>query len=382
MTIRWRGWRSGSTEFDHLRRDGAIPHWSNLGFCVMIRSMRGGIILSAAILLAACVPNGGRAPVEPALRLAPAAPQNTVRGDPTDLLADIPLRTPDRTAAWSAQPVVASAREVTPREYIVQPGDTLRGIGNRTGAGSEEIARENALAPPYLIRAGQALRIPGGRYHEVAAGQSGIAIARAYGVAWTAIIAENALSEPYVLRVGQRLRLPAGATQRPLSIEEQAQAFTLDIDAIMTGARTAEAAPPPVAPASPVQPVAGYRFQWPVAGRVLARFGPAGAGRVNNGIKIAAALGSPVRAARAGRVVYAGSDIGLLGGLILIEHDEGWHSAYGHLDRVAVRAGDRVAAGAIIATVGQSGQVPSPQLHFEVRRNRATVDPLRQLPPL
>jgi murein DD-endopeptidase MepM/ murein hydrolase activator NlpD len=118
-----------------------------------------------------------------------------------------------------------------------------------------------------------------------------------------------------------------------------------------------------------------------VRGRIIGRYGPAGAGRVNNGIKIAAPLGTPVRAARAGRVVYAGSEIGLLGGLILIEHDGGWHSAYGHLDRVAVHVGDRVAAGAIIATVGQSGQVPSPQLHFEIRRNRATVDPLRQLPP-
>lgn len=349
----------------------------------MIPVMRGGIIIASALTLGACVPNSGNAPIEPDIRTTDAGPvDRTVRGEPTDLLADIPLRTPDRTAAWSAQPVVASAREVAARDYTVQAGDTLRGIGNRTGAGSEEIARANGLTPPFVIRAGQVLRIPGGRYHEVNAGQSGIAIARAYGVPWSAIIAENGLAEPYVLRIGQRLRLPADTPQRALSVEEQAQAFTLDIDAIMTGARTAEANPPPATPMTPQQPAGGYRFQWPVQGRILARFGPAGLGRVNNGIKIGAALGSPVRAARAGRIVYAGSDIGLLGGLILIEHDEGWHSAYGHLDRVAVRAGDRVTTGQIIATVGASGQVPSPQLHFEVRRNRATVDPLRQLPPL
>ena len=356
----------------------------------MIRGMRGGIIIAGALALAACVPNGGAAPVMPEIRPAseaPAAPPaRTVRGAPTDLLSDIPLRVPDRTAAWSAQPVTANAREVAARDYVVQPGDTLRGIGNRTGAGSEEIARANALTPPYVIRAGQVLRIPGGRYHEVAAGQSGISIARAYGVPWSAIIAENALTEPYVLRVGQRLRLPAGAPARAPTIEEQAQAFTLDIDAIMTGAQAAEAnvapAPPVIQrPAAPVRTVAGYRFQWPVSGRVLARYGPAGQGRVNNGIRIGAPLGTPVLAARAGRIVYAGSDIGLLGGLILIDHGEGWHSAYGHLDRVAVREGDRVTSGQIIATVGESGQVASPQLHFEVRRNRSTVDPLGQLPP-
>jgi murein DD-endopeptidase MepM/ murein hydrolase activator NlpD len=360
----------------------------------MIRRMRGawhlGGTIAAAALLSACIPGSGRAPVEPELRPGSNSPTpsprpTTVRGEPDDLLADIPLRVPDNATRWSAQPVAASAREVAARSYTVQPGDTLRGIGNRTGAGSEEIARANNLPPPYLIRPGQVLQIPGGRYHEVVSGQTGIAIARAYGVPWNAIIAENSLTEPFVLRIGQRLRLPAGAAQRPLSIEEQAQAFTLDIDSIMTGARTAEASVPPraaiTAPLPPAAPVAGYAFQWPVTGRIVARFGPAGLGRVNNGIRIAAPLGTPVRAARAGRVVYAGSEIGLLGGLILIEHDGGWHSAYGHLDRVAVHNGDRVAAGAIIATVGETGQVPSPQLHFEIRRNRATVDPLRQLPP-
>lgn len=382
MITVWPVWPNGWPGFERLRRGGVIPLWPKRPFHGMIPSMRGDVIIVAALTLGACVPNSGRAPVEPELEPAPAEQQRTVRGEPTDLLADIPLRTPDRTATWSAQPVVAQAREVAARDYVVQPGDTLRGIGNRTGAGSEEIARANNLMPPYVIRPGQTLHIPGGRYHEVTAGQTGIAIARAYGVPWSTIIAENALAEPYVLRIGQRLRLPANAPARPLSIEEQAQAFTLDIDAIMTGARAAETNPPPATPVTPIQPATGFRFQWPVSGRVIARFGPAGGGRVNNGIKIGAPLGSPVRAARAGRVVYAGSDIGLLGGLILIEHDQGWHSAYGHLDRVAVRAGDRVDAGAIIATVGQSGQVPSPQLHFEIRRNRATVDPLRQLPPL
>jgi murein DD-endopeptidase MepM/ murein hydrolase activator NlpD len=356
--------------------------------------MRGIIVITGALMLAGCVPNGGRIPVE---QTSGAAAQdstgNTVRGEPDDMLADIVLRPPDSPPAWSAQPVEANAREVNERSYTVQPGDTLRGIGNRTGAGSEEIARANGLSPPFAIRAGQVLRIPGGRYHEVVAGQTGIAIARAYGVPWSAIITENALTEPYVLRIGQRLRLPGGAAARPLSIEEQARAFTLDIDAIMTGARAAEAAPDQVIEPSPDQiivpsplsaapvPAVGSLFQWPVTGQIVARYGPAGSGRVNNGIRIAAPLGTPVRAGRAGRVVYAGNEIGLLGGLILIDHGGGWHSAYGHLDRVAVHSGDQVSGGAIIATVGASGQVPSPQLHFEIRRNRATVDPLRHLPP-
>jgi lipoprotein NlpD len=325
----------------------------------------------------------GRPLAQPAS--APAAPSRqpsrTVSdGNPEDLLAGIelrPLPTPAQTSA--AIVVVPDARVVVARDYVVQAGDTLRGIGNRTGAGSEAIAIANALTPPYMIRAGQRLTIPAGRYHEVLTGQTGIAIARAYRVDWSAVIAENSLEPPYLLRLGQRLRLPAGAApSRPLTPEEQARAFTLDIDDIVTGSAPATAVPvaPPAAPA-----VGTARFAWPLEGRILQRFGPAGSGRVNDGIKIAATLGAPVRAAGGGTIAYAGTEVPLLGGLILVDHGNGWISAYGHLERVAVRTGQRVESGAIIATAGESGQVQEPQLHFELRRDRRPVDPLRQLPP-
>jgi murein DD-endopeptidase MepM/ murein hydrolase activator NlpD len=282
---------------------------------------------------------------------------------------------------------------VTVTSYVVASGDTLRGIGNRTGAGSEAIAAANALEAPYTVRVGQRLVIPAGRYHEVLAGQSGIAIARAYGVSWASLIQENALVEPYVLRVGQRLRLPAsGAPASPRSIEDQAQAFHLDIEGIMAGNQPAgpavTAAARPSAPATgpatgPVTtPATGPgRFAWPLTGTLLQRFGPAGNGRVNNGINIAAAPGTPVRAAAAGTVTYADDEIALFGGLILIDHGGGWSSTYAHLDQLSVTVGQSVRAGQVIGTSGESGQVQQPQLHFEIRRDRRPVDPLRQLPP-
>lgn len=300
---------------------------------------------------------------------------------------DLPRSTPGAPVAiWTPTPVTPNARDVVASSYVVAPGDTLRGIGNRTGAGSEAIAAANALEPPYMLRTGQRLTIPQGRYHEVLPGQSGIAIARAYGVSWAALIAENALVEPYVLRVGQRLRLPAsGAPARPQSIEEQAQDFHLDIEGIMAGNQPASVAvgsSTPVRPTTaPGAPAAGPgRFAWPLTGTLLQRFGPAGNGRVNNGINIAAARGAPVRAAAAGVVTYAGSEIAVFGGLVLIDHGGGWTSAYGHLDRVDVRVGDSVRAGQTIAAAGESGQVQEPQLHFELRRDTRPVDPLRQLP--
>lgn len=304
--------------------------------------------------------------------------RTVANGSPDDLLAGIELRPPSAATAWSPSPVTTNARAVQEREYIVRAGDTLRGIGNRTGAGSEAIARANTMAPPYVVRVGQRLHIPGGRYHEVMPGQTGIAIARAYGVDWNQVVADNALEPPYVLRVGQRLLLPPGPTpDRPLTIEEQARAFTLDIDAIVTGGTPA--APSSATPARP-SATAPSRFAWPMEGALLRRFGPAAGGRVNEGIDIGAPVGTPVRASADGVIAYAGSEIGLFGGLILIDHGGGWVSAYGHLDRVAVASGARVRSGAIIATSGDSGQVAQPQLHFELRQNRRPVDPLRHLP--
>ena len=343
-------------------------------------------VLAALTLLSGCVtrpPNTdifgrpltrGDHQVDDNVSTTVASP-TVANGAPDDLLDGVVLRPPGPTAAWSPAPVVTDARTVTDNNYIVRAGDTLRGIGNRTGAGSEAIAAANAMAPPYIIRAGQSLRIPPGRYHEVRAGQTGIAIARAYGVEWGQVVTDNALEPPYTLRIGQRLSLPPGPV--PRTIEEQAQAFTLDIDDIMTGGTPAavDNAPRAASPAA-----APSRFAWPMNGALLRRFGPAAAGRVNEGIDIAAPIGTPVLATADGVVAYSGNEIGLFGGLILIDHGGGWVSAYGHLAQVAVQEGARVRAGAVIATSGDSGQVQQPQLHFELRQNRRPVDPLRHLP--
>lgn len=277
----------------------------------------------------------------------------------------------------------------------MRPGDTLRAIGAMTGAGSEGIAMENDLAPPYTLHPGQQLRIPAGRYHRVAAGETGIGIALAYGVDWGEVVTINALAEPYILRVGQRLRLPASA--RPLTPEQvdvaaRAAAFRLDIDDIMTGSQPALAARtrPAAASAAPRAPVTtaiappaafSGRFQWPLQGKLIARFGPLAPGKVNDGINIAAARGTPIHAAAAGVVAYAGDQIAVYGGLILIDHGGGWMSAYGHAAKIDVQRGQAVKAGEVIGLAGATGQVQSPQLHFQLRKNRIPVDPMKQLPP-
>lgn len=294
---------------------------------------------------------------------------------------------------WQAQQVARNARVVEASTYVVQPGDTLRGVGNRTGAGSEAIARANGLTPPFALRAGQKLAIPGGRYHLVAEGETGIAIAAAYGAPWRRIVEANGLTEPYRLRRGQRLLLPDAPATRQQSLEQRAAAFRIDIDDVLTGGQPAvsEETPRVAAKAStkplpanvPIAEPARFSggFIWPVKGPILSRFGPGESGARNNGVDIAAPEGTPIRASADGVVAYAGDKVAVFGGLVLINHGGGWVSAYGHASRVDVVRGQKVRQGQVIGLTGDTGYAAKPKLHFELRRDRTPVNPLGQLPP-
>lgn len=303
------------------------------------------------------------------------------------------VSTRETEPVWTAQQVVPDAHAVSGTTHIVQPGDTLGGIANRTGAGTGAIARANNLAPPYMIRAGQKLTIPAGRYHRVAEGETGIAIAAAYGVQWRRVVEINGLEEPYMLRRDQRLLLPEEALRRPPTMEERAAAFRIDIDDVLTGGQPAAAENAPVAIASaqprplpsnvPIATPGGFSggFAWPAHGAIVSRFGPGESGARNNGIDIAVPPGTAIRAAADGVVAYAGDQVAVFGGLVLVTHGGGWVSAYGHASRVDVVRGQKVTQGQVIALSGDSGYASQPKLHFELRRNRVPVNPIGQLPP-
>lgn len=345
--------------------------------------MRGTGRVMLAMLLAAmlpaCIPQGGRYEMD-----QDRAPPRIDPG-PVDRLPQMP-----RQPAWEARPVTPDAQDVAETDYIVEPGDTLRGIANRTGAGSEAIARVNGLVDPFTIFVGQRLRIPGGRYHLVRSGETGIAIARAYGVEWGRIVAANDLADPYILRVGQRIIIP---DNRQMSTAERAQAFKLDIEDIVTGGEPAIAVndrparpttsptrilPPTAAVATPPRRTGG--FSWPVDGNVVRKFGPGASGERNDGIKIAVPIDTPVLATADGVVAYTGDGVAGLGGLVMLKHGDGWTSVYGHTRQVLVQRGQSVKRGQAIALSGDSGFADRPQLHFELRNGRTPVDPTGQLP--
>ena len=136
-------------------------------------------------------------------------------------------------------------------------------------------------------------------------------------------------------------------------------------------ASTAAIAPPP--------PVRGG-FQWPATGNLLARFGKGQSGERNDGIKIGVPIGTPVLAANDGVVIYAGSEVPALGGLVMLRHSNGLITVYGHASELLVQRGQTVKRGQAVALSGDSGFAPRPQLHFEMRQGRDPIDPLSRLP--
>jgi lipoprotein NlpD len=205
----------------------------------------------------------------------------------------------------------------------------------------------------------------------------------------------NGIQNADELRVGQRLRLvpprgyvaaapaPATSASTPPSTPPRASTTTRSSPSATTPA--ARSTPPPVARPSASPPARSsssggaapaatpVRWSWPTDGSIVSRFGADGS--VGSGLGIAGRAGQPVRAAAAGRVVYAGGGLIGYGQLVIIKHDETFLSAYGYNSELLVTQGQDVAAGATIALMG-NGPNRQPRLHFEIRRNGVPVDPL------
>ncbi len=246
--------------------------------------------------------------------------------------------------------------------HVVQRDDTLYRIALRHGLDWRDVARRNAIAPPYLIYPGQRLRLAG-----AAPAPSSVPATR------SAPAPVSAPSHPPAALPTRTVSAPAETTRTaaaptagsgPAPSREPAAAAPVRTEPVRTASG---------APATDGQ----LQWQWPADGPVLRAFSNSATTR--RGIAIGGRRGDPVRAAAGGEVVYAGSGLVGYGRLIIIKHDGRFISAYGHNEELLVREGERVQAGQRIAQLGDSG-ADRPLLHFEIRVDGAPVDPTRHLP--
>ncbi|MBM3520242.1 MAG: LysM peptidoglycan-binding domain-containing M23 family metallopeptidase [Alphaproteobacteria bacterium] len=305
----------------------------------------------------------------------------------------------------------------------ITPGMTLYSVARANGITVAELASYNGLTPPYSVRSGQVLRIPGGGdavtptrsaslaapataerqaggSHTVSSGETLFSLGRAYGVSPYAIADLNGFAHDQHLAVGQRVKIPGAGTMAATTTTKKKVAPATDEIALTDEEAPAapattlkkpkqvaslnddsEQATTEEAPAveTPAKPAEGLGLRWPVRGKVISSYGPKPNGLKNEGINIAVPEGTSVRAAESGVVAYAGNELKGYGNLVLIRHDGGYVTAYAHAKELFVKRGDTVNRGDVIAKAGQTGSVSSPQLHFEVRKGATALDPLKFL---
>jgi murein DD-endopeptidase MepM/ murein hydrolase activator NlpD len=277
-----------------------------------------------------------------------------------------------------AKLIVAPLREpvepIPPSQMVeVRANDTLYAVATRYQVTPQSVIEANGLQPPYNLRKGQALKLVPRRTHIVRPGDSVYVISQRYAVSQYQLAQLNFLKPPFELKIGQKLQLPNSLDFSVLDV---------GLPDGVSGTNIAQPAPTKTSvPAAPrkrfVAPsLAGSSgFSWPVQGEIIAEFGPSQRGVHNDGVNIAASEGASVGAAAKGRVAFVGTNIKSFGKLVLIKHDGGIITAYAHLGDISVTEGDIVTAGQSIGTIGRSGRVDSPQLHFEIRKSRQPVDP-------
>lgn len=298
-----------------------------------------------------------------------------------------------------------------PDQIRVVKGDTLYSISKRYNVPLRDLITANNLRPPYTLSVGQVLRIPSAKYHIVAKGDTLYSISKKYDVNLTSLSRLNDIDPPYTLAVGQRLALPASVgttaagsavtlsgysesqedetgtiwisptSSAKKSVSSAKKTSSVKKTAAKTSSKKKTTVKKSTTRSQPVKVSARKtKFAWPVQGKVISKFGSLGGGRNNDGINIQAKKGTMVRAADKGTIVYAGNELKGFGNLILLRHDGGWITAYAHNEKILVKKGQKVVRGEKIATVGNTGGVSEPQLHFEVRAGKNAVNPLKYLP--
>ena len=283
-----------------------------------------------------------------------------------------------------ARLVVAPLRhpnEPIPANGIVEvrKNDELFGIATRYQVTPQSIIKKNALEPPFTLQKGQTLKIVPRRIHTVRPGDSVYVVSQRYAVSQYQLARLNNLLPPFELEVGRVLHLPNTLDFSVLDSglpngivgTNLGQPVSTSVKKIVTVASSKRFIAPVLSNSN--------GFTWPVKGEIITNFGPSQRGVHNDGVKIAAKEGLAVGAAAKGRVAFVGTNIKSFGKLVLLKHDGGIITAYAHLGDIKVREGQIVIAGQTIGTIGSSGRVETPQLHFEIRKSRQPVDPRRHI---
>ncbi|MDR6627313.1 LysM peptidoglycan-binding domain-containing protein [Caulobacter segnis] len=320
---------------------------------------------------------------------------------------------------------VAGPRQV----HTVKSGDTLTSIAKKFDVSVGDLAEDNKIKKGQTLRLGQKIKGPATEQKAYVA-QSGDTLAeigKRFNVSVKSLAAENNLRTSATIKKGQKIRLPDGfkdkgplktttTVSKPSPVEPLSSYARVDTPspAPATSPSTSgtpsspvpytSSYPRPSAPvaAQPITPPASSRpiiessaapteaeiiasgkgkFDWPLRGEIISSFGVKGTGQRNDGLNIRAPQGTPVLAAADGEIAYAGNQVPTFGNLVLVKHADGWVTAYAHLSGATVKMRQQVRRGDQIGSVGATGGVNEPQLHFEMRYAPTVKDKAKPVDP-
>ena len=317
----------------------------------------------------------------------------------------------ETTGTVAPRSVAAAHKEQGGTTIIVGTSDTLEALARRYNVSTAAILQANGYKGPRALSPGQQLIIPrataaapalttpaskpvtvaASSVHVVNHGDTLASIARRNHISTAELAKANGLDSSAKLKLGTKLTVPgsknAAAAVAPASSTAAATATKVAETAAPTqSARLAVATSPmEEATQAPVQAKPAEAtgalptFRWPARGKVITAYGSKANGKANDGINLAVPEGTPIKAAEDGVVAYSGNELKGYGNLVLIRHSNGYVTAYAHASELMVKRGDTIKRGQVIAKSGQSGEVSSPQLHFEIRKGSSPVDPLQFL---
>lgn len=334
-----------------------------------------------------------------------------------EIAAPAPQTAPQAVAAAPAPApttVPAAAKSGAVYAYTLQAHDTLYGVSRRFGVPVQTLYALNGLSAASTFKIGQRILLPGSAVDKGAEDHAngGTMTKLPSAIVADATPSARPVTPPPTPKPAAPAPVPA--TPSKPTVAPPAQTTSVAVAAppkpvvtppatTTTTTSSATSAPPPAAPTpkpvpQPVSPpVAGFptstqlsqmgrgMFAWPVKGKILVPFGQLAPNVRNDGLNIQASAGTNVVAASDGVVVYEGDQVKELGNTVYIKHANGWYTGYSHLQSMSVKNNERVTKGQVIGTVGATGVIDQPQLHFEIRYTPSSdiarpIDPNLVLP--
>lgn len=237
-------------------------------------------------------------------------------------------------------------------EYTIGEGENLTTISRKIGVNLDTLVSVNKITNANKLKPGQKIIIPNrnGLLYTIKQNENIEEVASKYDIQLNRILAFNKIDEISDIEIGDDIFLPGAKYTLDERIEKFGQMFSLPVTVTR------------------ISSLFGYRVH-PIT-KVRTK---------HTGVDIPGSLNTPVYAARKGKVIFAGYSGGY-GNLVIVRHDKGYTTYYGHLNKITTKIGANVGVGVMIGRMGSTGNSTGSHLHFEVRRNGEALNPIDFIP--